>query len=362
MYQIIQKRKISLTISSLLVIASIIALIVFGLNFGIDFTGGSLLEVKFNNERPSVADTQSAISDLDLGSLLVQPVGDEGMILRFRDIDEDTHQKILKRLDSITQKHPPASTSEAIRAGKNTENTKTQNIQSENSDSEGQIEDEIIEVEIEGATGTGSIEIETEEKKLLTNLEELRFDSVGPSIGEELKRKSFNAAILVLIAIVLYIAWVFRKVSKPVASWKYGISAIIALFHDIMIVLGIFAVLGEYLNVEINTPFVAAILTVLGYSVNDTIVVFDRVRENLPKSEEDFEGTVNTSVNQTIRRSINTSVTTLLVLLSILFFGGSTIRDFVLALSIGVLIGTYSSIFLASPVLVVWEKLMKRNT
>ena len=192
---------------------------------------------------------------------------------------------------------------------------------------------------------------------LTPNIEELRFDSVGPSIGQELKRKSLYAIITVLIAIVLYIAWAFRKVSKPVASWKYGMTAIIALFHDVMIVLGVFAVLGRFLDMEINTAFVAAILTVLGYSVNDTIVVFDRIRENLPRSDEDFESTVNISVNQTLRRSINTSLTTLLVLLSIFFFGGTTIRDFVLALSIGVFIGTYSSIFLASPVLVVWEKL-----
>ena len=123
--------------------------------------------------------------------------------------------------------------------------------------------------------------------------------------------------------------------------------------------MGIFAVLGYFMGMEVNSAFVAAILTVLGYSVNDTIVVFDRVRENLPKSDEDFEGTVNTSVNQTIKRSINTSLTTLLVLLSILFFGGSTIRDFVLALSIGIFIGTYSSIFLASPLLVVWERFKK---
>jgi len=132
------------------------------------------------------------------------------------------------------------------------------------------------------------------------------------------------------------------------------------LFHDVVITLGVFALLGYIYDIEINTAFVAAILTVLGYSVNDTIVVFDRVRENLPKSEEDFEGTVNISVNQTIKRSINTSVTTLIVLLSILFFGGETIRDFILALSIGVFIGTYSSIFLASPVLIIWEKLGKK--
>jgi len=200
----------------------------------------------------------------------------------------------------------------------------------------------------------------TTEIVLTKNIEELRFDSVGPSIGQELTRKSFNAMFFVLLSIILYIAWSFRHVSKPVESWKYGASATIALVHDAVIVLGIFAVLGKFYDIEINTPFVAAILTVMGFSVHDTIVVFDRIRENLPKSEEDFEGTVNVSLNQTLARSIITSGTVLLVLLSIYFFGGSSIKDFALALLVGIFFGTYSSIFLASPLLVIWEKLKNR--
>ena len=190
-------------------------------------------------------------------------------------------------------------------------------------------------------------------------VDELRFESVGPSIGQELKTKAVYAVVIALVAIILYIAWAFSKVSKPVASWKYGLTAIIALAHNIIIVLGVFAVLGRFFDVEVNTPFVAAILTILGYSVNDTIVVFDRIRENLPKSDEDFETTVNLSVNQSLSRSINTSATTLIVLLSVLFLGGATIQAFMLALSIGVFVGTYSSLFLASPLLVVWEKFKK---
>lgn len=310
MYNIIQQRKIWLSLSGFLVVASIVCLAVWGLKFGIDFTGGSLLEVEYSGIRPEVNKVYEATADLALDSLIVQPVGEKNIILRFQDITEDKHQEVLGILDSL---------------GSNSEDT---------------------------ATGTQKMGV-------LMNLEELRFDSVGPSIGQELKTKSLNAILFVLVAIVAYIAWVFRKVSKPVASWKYGITAIIALFHDVMITLGVFAILGKFLNIEVNTAFVAAILTVLGYSVNDTIVVFDRVRETLPKSEEDFAGTVNTSINRTITRSINTSFTTLLVLLSILFFGGGTIKDFVLALSIGVFIGTYSSIFLASPLLVIWEKLKK---
>ena len=301
--------------------ASIIALALWGLNFGIDFTGGSLLEVKFKAPRPDIEAVNSALADLDLGSLIVQPVGENNMILRFQDTSEEKHQAVLVRLNSLVS-GTAATSSEQMATSTETVGTSTTPV-------------------------------------VLTGLEELRFDSVGPTIGQELKSRSLTAIVIVLLAIVLYIAWAFRKVSKPVASWKYGVAANIALFHDVLITLGVFSVLGHFYGMEINSPFVAAILTVLGYSVNDTIVVFDRIRENLPKSDEDFEGTVNTSVNQTITRSINTSLTTLLVLLAILFFGGTTIRSFVLALSIGVFIGTYSSIFLASPILVVWEKMKK---
>ena len=335
MYQIIEKRNIWLSLSGLMVGLSILALIIWGFNFGIDFTGGSLLEVEFKEARPTVADVQSTIIDLNLSSLIVQPVGERGMILRFQETSEEKHQEVLAKLNELA-----------------VEKAKLYNLGEEETSMSG-------EAQKEKATGTAEEQIEEEEGSENQILEELRFDSVGPTIGQELKRKSVNAIALVLVAIVLYIAWVFRKVSKPVASWKYGISAIIALFHDVIITIGIFVVLGKFFNVEINTPFVAAILTVLGYSVNDTIVVFDRIRENLPRSDEDFAGTVNSSVNQTIKRSVNTSLTTLLVLISILFFGGSTIRDFVLALSIGVFIGTYSSIFLASPILVIWEKLKR---
>lgn len=305
MYNIIQKRKIWLSLSGLLVAASVILLVAFGLNFGIDFTGGGLMEIKFLGAKPTTEEVKTALADLDLKSLTVQPAGEDGMLLRFQDISEEEHQEILKRISGLQSKN--------------------------------------------GSTEAGQDGREP-------RIDELRFDSVGPSIGEELKRKSVYAIFFVLIAIVLYIAWAFRKVSKPIVSWKYGVVAIITLFHDVLITIGVFVILGKFFGMEVNTPFVAAILTVIGYSVNDTIVVFDRIRENLPKSEEDFESTINTSVNQTVTRSINTSATTLAVLLSIVLFGGHTIQPFALALSIGVFVGTYSSIFLASPLLVVWEK------
>ena len=270
------------------------AMLAWGLKLGIDFTGGSLLEVSFKGSRPTVARVEAGLAELKLSSLIVQPAGEQDLQLKFQETSEEVHQSVLAKLNRLA----PA--------------------------------------------------------------EELRFESVGPSIGQELKTKSLYAIFFVLVAVLIYISYVFRKVSKPVASWKYGLSAIIAMFHDAVITVGVFAVLGHVYGTEINTAFVAAVLTVLGYSVHDSIVVFDRIRENLPKSDLDFPGTVNMSLNQTLGRSINTSLTTLLVLTSIVLFGGATIRPFALALAIGIFIGTYSSIFFASPLLVIWEKLGKK--
>ncbi|MBI2459848.1 MAG: protein translocase subunit SecF [Parcubacteria group bacterium] len=299
-FKIIQKRNIWLGISGALFVVFLAALLVWGFKYGIDFTGGSLLEVKFKAARPSVSQIQAGLADVKLSSLIIQPVGEQDMMLKFQETKEETHQAILSKLNELAQKD-----------NKN------------------------------------------------NSIEELRFESVGPSIGAELKIKSLWAIFFALLAMLSYITYAFRKVSRPVASWKYGLAAIMAMFHDVVITMGVFAFLGHYYEIEINTAFVAAILTVLGYSVHDTIVVFDRLRENLPKSDEDFEGTVNTSLNQTIVRSLNTSLTVLLVLAAIIIFGGASIRTFVLALAIGIGIGTYSSIFVASPILVVWEQWKK---
>lgn len=297
-FKIIQKKNIWLSIAGILFVVFAAALLVWGFKYGIDFTGGSLLEVSFTGERPAVNQIEASLADLKLSSLTVQPIGNQDMMLKFQETSEETHQSVLTRLSALSEQ-------------------------------------------------AGAVE-------------ELRFESVGPSIGAELKAKSLWAIFFALIAMLIYITYAFRKVSKPVASWKYGLSAIIAMFHDAVITMGVFAALGHFYGVEINTPFVAAVLTVLGYSIHDTIVVFDRVRENLPKSDLDFEGTVNMSLNQTLVRSLNTSLTVLLVLLSIIIFGGTSIRTFALALAIGIFIGTYSSIFVASPFLVIWEKLGRK--
>ncbi|MDD4900580.1 MAG: protein translocase subunit SecF [Patescibacteria group bacterium] len=297
-FKIIQKRNIWLTISGILFAVFVAALFLWGFKYGIDFTGGSLLELTYEGQRPTVEQVESSLADLKLSSFIIQPVGEQDMLLKFQETMEETHQAILSRLANLA-------------------------------------------------------------KQDNTTFLEQRFDSVGPSIGAELKVKSLWAIFFALIAMLIYITYAFRKVSRPVASWKYGLSAILAMFHDAVITMGVFAFLGHFYGVEINTPFVAALLTVIGYSIHDTIVVFDRIRENLPKSDLDFEGTVNVSLNQTIGRSLNTSMTVLLVLLSIIIFGGASIRTFALALAVGIFIGTYSSIFVAPPLLVIWEKWKK---
>jgi len=313
MLKIIQKRKTYFIISSILVVASIVALSIWGLNLGIDFTGGSLLEISVDSiVEASAPEISSFIQEKvsEIGDVRVQPT-ESGFLIRMRDLDEVDHQLVLNTL-------------------KNKLALKDDN---------------------------GDVNIES----FKTVVEEKRFESVGPVIGQELKNKALWAIGIALIVIVLFIAWSFRKVSKPVQSWKYGIGAIVALTHDVLIVTGVFAVLGHFAGVEVGILFVTALLTILGYSVNDTIVVYDRTRENLIYNpQETFEDTVNKSVNETIGRSVNTSLTTLLVLLALYILGGTTIQNFVLTLMIGVVLGTYSSIFVASPLLVVWQKIKRK--
>ncbi len=318
MVNIIQNRNKFFILSGILVIASLAALIVWGLKLGIDFTGGSLLEVQVKSKQIKL--TAQDVTDIlqknvsQIGEVRTQPTAD-GFLIRMKDLSEKKHQAVLEALKK------PNVIPESLQ-----KRLKGQNLHF--------TQDDIIEK---------------------------RFESIGPVIGKELKNKAIWAISLAIIVIILYIAWAFRKVSKPVASWKYGIGAIIALAHDILIVIGVFVVLGHFLNFEVGILFVTALLTILGYSVNDTIVVYDRTRENLIYNpQETFEATVNKSVNETISRSINTSLTTLLVLFALYFLGGTTIKNFVLALIIGIISGTYSSIFIASPLLVVWQRLRRK--
>ncbi len=298
---IIRYKKIFIGISAILVTLSILSLFVFGLNIGIDFKGGALTEVVYNTERPVQNTLEESLATLGFGSILLQPTGDLGYIVKTRDLNDTEHALLLQTL-----------------SGNNEE-----------------------------------------------SLIEMSFNSIGPTVGRELTRKAILAIILVSLAIILFIAFAFRKVSRPVSSWKYGIIAIIALLHDIMIPTGIFVVLSHYFGAEVDTLFVVAILTILGLSVSDTIVIFDRIRENLKKEVNihkiNFGEIVGKSLNQSFVRSISTSLTVILVLLALFFFGPVSTRYFALMLTAGMCVGTYSSLFLASPLLVLVQEWQKKK-
>ncbi len=281
-------RKIYFLFSGILILASIIFLFVFGLKLGIEFTGGSILEIEYLTQRPSNQEIREKLKDLDLGKVVLQPTGERGIILRTKEIPETTRKEILDKLGR-------------------------------------------------------------------ENLRELRFESIGPVIGRELRQKTKILIFLSLLAVLVYVIFAFRKLVHPRRPWQYGIVTIIALAHDVLIPLGAFAFLGQFFDVPLTIPIVVALLTVVGYSVNDTVVILDRIRENLLKRRTDtFEETINSSLNQTLIRSINTSLTTLFVLLAIFFFGGETLKHFSLALIIGIIAGSYSSIFLVGPLLLCW--------
>lgn len=298
MYKIIQKRNWLFGLSIAVLIPGIISLFVFGLKQSIDFTGGSRLTATFAGTRPEGPVAAKVVTDLGFGTAIAQTAGDKDMVISLPDITNDQRQQVLDKLNET-----------------------------------------------------------------YTGVTEKAFETIGPTVGKELLKRSLTSIILVLVAIILYVSWAFRKVGVgPVPSWVYGASAVLALAHDLLIVVGIFSILGHFANIEIDSLFVTALLTVLGFSVHDTIVVFDRVRERLlVGSETSFEETVNVSLNQTLIRSLNTSLTTMLVLVALYLFGGVTIRNFVLALLIGIACGTYSSIFVASPLLVLYDSWKRKR-
>ena len=296
-FSVVKTRLVWYVLSGIMIGVSIFALVAFGLKQGIEFTGGTLMAVRFEQDRPSAADASDALSQAvpDLGSITAQPAGDKDMQFRYKSVTEEQHQVLLKALND--------------KYGK---------------------------------------------------VDELRFDAIGPVIGEELRKKSIQGLVIVLLAILAYIAYSFRRVTAPVPSWQYGLITVFTAFHDVIVPIGVFALLGHFYGWEIGTPFVAAILTIMGYSIQDTIVVLDRVRENLLRSDLSFSELVDMSVRQTFLRSFNTSMTTLLCLTAIFIFGGSSLHEFTLALIIGIGVGTYSSIFVASPLLVTIEKAKRK--
>lgn len=306
---IIRYRKIFFALSAILLALSVIAIFSFGFNLGIDFRGGTITEVSFTAERPSKSSLEEKVSELELGGFSIRLSGEKSYIIRTREL--------------------------SLEEGRNL-------------------------VELTGATVVE------------------RQNTIGPVTGAELQSKAAKAIGLVVIMIVLFVTFAFRRVSTggsstslragggaPPSSWKYGLATIIALLHDILIPVGVFVVLGKFVGLEIDLLFVSGLLAILGYSVHDTIVVFDRVRENLrlnqeKKVVEEFEMTVGRSVTQTMARSINTSLTLLIVLLALYFVGSTATKDFSLLLIIGVIAGTYSSIFVASPLLVTFYRWSKK--
>ncbi|OHA25849.1 MAG: protein-export membrane protein SecF [Candidatus Taylorbacteria bacterium RIFCSPHIGHO2_02_FULL_46_13] len=290
---VVTYRKFFYILSGSLVALSILAVLVYGLNFGIDFKGGSILEIKYQATRPEMSFVRDEISKVVGPDASVRPIGENGYVIRMRSLSEPERQQVLVALASKGEK-----------------------------------------------------------------FEEQRFDSIGPLLGSESAKKSLISIVLVLVMIVLFIAFAFRKVSEPVSSWKYGIIAVIALAHDLFIPTGFFAILGHFNpTIEIDTLFVTALLVILGFSVHDTIVVFDRVRENLKfNRHQPFDQTVGQSISQTFTRSINTSLTVVLALIVLYFVGGEVTHNFTLALLVGIIAGTYSSIFLGSPLLVTVER------
>lgn len=295
MIPFLKYKKIYYVFSGILFLAAIASLLVFGLNFGIDFLGGTLLEVDFE-QRPENSVILEKLKELNLGEIVIQPTGERGAIFRLKEVDEDTHQKILSKLEEISK------------------------------------------------------------------VEEKRFESIGPVIGRELRQKTVLLIVASLFALLIYIAISFSKVTRPISSWQYGIISIFALTFDVLIPIGTLSLLGKFSNVQLNIPIVTALLTILGYTINDKVIVFDRVRENLLRSRtQDFENLVEQSLNQTLTRSLSTGFCTLLVLLAIFLFGGETLKYFSLVMIVGIIVGTYSSLFLATPILVSWLKFRQRS-
>jgi len=279
---------------------SIYAMFAYGFNLGIDFKGGSITEVRYDAERPAKEQIEERINTLNLGGFSVRPSGDKSFIVRTKELNQEEREKL-----------------NAVFA----------------------ISDSTFTIE--------------------------RANTIGPVAGAELKNKATSAVAVVVIMIVLYVTFAFRSVSKPVSSWKYGLATIVALFHDVLIPVGVFVILGKFYGIEIDLLFVSGLLAILGFSVHDTIVVFDRVRENLRinhdrKSGEQFEQTVGRSLVETMARSINTSLTLFFMLLALYFVGSHATKDFTLLMIIGTIVGAYSSIFIAAPLLVTFQKFQKK--
>jgi preprotein translocase subunit SecF len=293
-FEFTKYRKFYYGISLFLVAVSFFSIVILGISPGIEFAGGSVLEVEYEKERPTLEEMNNSLREL--GDFNVQPLGVNGYLIRTSISDEEMHRDIMSAL---------------------------------------------------------------------TGAKEKQFESIGPVVGEELKNMSFFAILIASILIIIYIAVSFKEDDGPVSSAKYGvIAAGIAFLHDVLIILGIFSLLGHFYGVQVTIPIAIALLTTLGYSINDTVVIFDRIRENLRKNRsgrDSLEEVVNSSLNETVGRSLGTSLTTFFVLFALLILTGSTLYYFVLALILGIIVGTYSSIFLAGPLVLDWNSLTRKR-
>lgn len=291
MIDIVGKRGLWYLISAIAIIPGLISLVVYGINWGIDFTGGTSWELEFEQSM-TTAEVREVFSRNGFGDAVIQTSGDQ-------------NQTVIVRMEEIQE-------------------------------------------------GSGVKEtIENDLRSTFGEFRELQFTSIGPSVGSAIRDRAVIAVLIASVGILIYIAWAFRNTNNPLL---YGACAIAALLHDAFFVLGVFSILGWVAGVEVDALFVTAMLTIIGFSVHDSIVVFDRIRENLARRiAPTFEETVNYSVLQTMVRSLNTSITVILTLLALYLFGGESIRWFVFALLIGIAAGTYSSIFNASQLLVSWE-------
>jgi len=292
--KVIEKRKIFLGLAIILVFLSWVSIGVFGLRQGIDITGGTKWQVAFSEKINEEKLIQTIENIRGRRDFSITSLNDGSFLIHFPFLSESEHQSLLQDLP-----------------------------------------------------------------KQISGVQEKTFSSIGSTIGSEIRKRAFWAIFLVLVGISLYVAWAFRKVSRPIKSWKYGIVTLITLLHDISIPTGLLALLGYLKGIEIDTNFIVALLTVMGFSVHDTIVVFDRIRENLLINRgRNFSlgEIINQSIKETFGRSVSTSSTLFLVLLALLFFGPESLFYFVLTILVGTFFGTYSSIFVASPLLYVWQK------
>lgn len=289
MINIIGKRKLWFTISFIMVAPGIVALMLWGLKPGIDFTGGQEIEI---SGQITQSELHSIISKANVTDITVTTTGASNLLARYSDRDAGESEQVHQNVKTLIEQ---------------------------------------------------------------AGLKEVTFSSVGPSVSRDITRNALIGVVLASIAILVYIAFAFRNTPPPASPLSFGSTAVFALVHDALFVLGVFAILGHFYGVQVDSLFVTALLTVIGFSVHDTIVVYDRIRENLRRLNKPFEEVANISINETLARSLNTSFTVIIVLLAFYLFGGESIKNFVLVLLIGIVAGTYSSIFFASPSLVVYN-------